>query len=85
MCHYMYGHLLVIGHWLDMVYLPLPMGNFVDHIFLIAQCLARILQHVSTLAMAALGMLQFSYMINESNIVCFILSFLNKNVLTCLL
>ena len=43
-----------IGHWLDMVYLP-PRGNFVDHIFLEAQCLARILQHVSPLTMAALS------------------------------
>ena len=25
--------LILIGHWLDMVYLP-PRGNFVDHIFL---------------------------------------------------
>ena len=45
---------LVIGHWLDMVYPP-PPGNFVDHIFLEAQCLAWILQHVSPLTMAALG------------------------------
>ena len=44
----------IIGHWLDMVYLP-PRGNFVDHIFLKAQCLARILQHVSPLTMAALS------------------------------
>ena len=43
-----------IGHWLDMVYLP-PRGNFVDHIFHKAQCLARILQHVSPLTMAALS------------------------------
>ena len=43
-----------IGHWLDMVYLP-PRGNFVDHIFLVAQCLARILKHVSPLTMAALS------------------------------
>ena len=35
--------------------LPPPRGNFVDHIFLEAQCLARILQHVSPLTMAALG------------------------------
>ena len=41
-----------LGHWLDMVYLP-PRGNFVDHVFLEAQCLARILQHVSPLTMAA--------------------------------
>ena len=35
---------------------PPPLrGNFVDHIFLKAQCLARILQHVSPLAMAALS------------------------------
>ena len=46
---------LLIGHWLDMVYLPPPRGNFVDHIFLEAQCLARILQHVSPLTMAALS------------------------------
>ena len=45
-----------IGHWLDMVYLPPGGGgNFVDHIFLEAQCLARILQHVSPLTMAALS------------------------------
>ena len=43
-----------LGHWLDMVYLP-PRGNFVDYIFLEAQCLARILQHVSPLTMAALS------------------------------
>ena len=43
-----------LGHWLDMVYLP-PRGNFVDHIFREAQCLARILQHVSPLTMAALS------------------------------
>ena len=43
-----------IGHWLDMVYLP-HSGNFVDHIFRVAQCLARILQHVSSLTMAALS------------------------------
>ena len=43
-----------LGHWLDMVYLA-PRGNFVDHIFLEAQCLARILQHVSPLTMAALS------------------------------
>ena len=35
--------------------LPPPRGNFVDHIFLKAQCLARILQHVSPLTMAALS------------------------------
>ena len=46
-------HAGLIGHWLDMVYLP-PRGNFVDHIFLEAQCLERILQHVSPLTMAAL-------------------------------
>ena len=44
----------IVGHWLDMVYLP-PRGNFVDHIFLKAQCLARILQHLSPLTMAALS------------------------------
>ena len=38
-----------------MVYLPPPRGNSVDHIFLKAQCLARILQHVSPLTMAALS------------------------------
>ena len=42
---------ILIGNWLNMVYLP--QGEFVDHIFLIAQCLARILQHVSSLTMAA--------------------------------
>ena len=35
--------------------LPPPRGNFVDHIFLKAQCLARILQYVSPLTMAALS------------------------------
>ena len=45
----------LIGHWLGMVYLPHPRGNFVDHIFLEAQCLARILKHVSPLTMAALS------------------------------
>ena len=35
--------------------LPPPKGNFVDHIFLKAQCLARILQHVSPLTMATLS------------------------------
>ena len=34
---------------------PPPRGNLVDHIFLEAQCLARILQHVSPLTMAALS------------------------------
>ena len=33
--------------------LPPPKGNFVDHIFLESECLARILQHVSPLTMAA--------------------------------
>ena len=42
-----------LGHWLDMVYL-LSRGYFVDRIFLEAQCLARILQHVSPLTIAAL-------------------------------
>ena len=37
-----------------MVYLPHPRGNFVDHNFLEASCLARFLQHVSPLAMEAL-------------------------------
>ena len=49
-----HGAIKLLGHWLDMVYLP-PRGNFVDHIFLVAQCLARILQHVSPLTMAALS------------------------------
>ena len=35
--------------------LPPPRGNFVDHIFLKAQYLARILQHSSPLTMAALS------------------------------
>ena len=35
--------------------LPPPRGNFVDHIFLEAQYLARILQHVSPLTLAALS------------------------------
>ena len=35
--------------------LPPPRGNFVDHLFLKPQCLARILQHVSPLTMAALS------------------------------
>ena len=35
--------------------LPPPRGNIVDHIFLEAQCLARFLQHVSPLTMAALS------------------------------
>ena len=35
--------------------LPPPRGNFVDHIFLEAQCLAKILQHVSPLTTAALS------------------------------
>ena len=50
---------LLLGHWLDMVYPPPPppppRGNFVDHIFPEAQCLAKILQHVSPLTMAALS------------------------------
>ena len=45
----------ILGHWLDMVNLPPTRGNFVDHIFLEAQCLASILQHVSPLTMAALS------------------------------
>ena len=45
----------LLGHWLDKVNLPPPRGNFVDHIFLEAQCRARILQHVSPLTMAALS------------------------------
>ena len=35
--------------------LPPPRGNFEDHIFLEAQCLAMFLQHVSPLTMAALS------------------------------
>ena len=35
--------------------LPPPRGNFVDHIFLKAQCIARILQHSSPLTVAALS------------------------------
>ena len=54
-CVFLYFcHFSILGHWLDMVYLP-PRGNFVDHIFLEAQCLARILQHISPLTMAALS------------------------------
>ena len=34
---------------------PPPKGNFVDYIFLEAQCLARIVQHVSPLTMVALN------------------------------
>ena len=34
---------------------PPPRGNFVDHIFLEAQCLTRILQHFSPLTMAVLS------------------------------
>ena len=46
---------LELGHLLDMGY-PLPQrGDFVDHIFLKAQCIARILEHVSPLIMAALS------------------------------
>ena len=48
------SHGISLGHWLDMVHLP-PRGNFVDHVFLEAQCLAKILQHVSPLTMAALS------------------------------
>ena len=48
------SNLIFLGQWLYMVYLPLR-GNFVKHIFLLAQCLARILQHVSPLTMAALS------------------------------
>ena len=43
-----------VGHWLDMVYLP-PQGEFCRPYFLEAQCLARILQHVIPLTMAALS------------------------------
>ena len=35
--------------------LPPPSGNFLDHIFIKAQCIARILQHVRPLTMAALS------------------------------
>ena len=45
--------LIHIGQRPDMVYLP-PRGNFVDHDFLEASCLASFLQHVSPLAMEAL-------------------------------
>ena len=37
-----------------MVYLPPTRGNFIDHDFLEASCLAGSLQHVSPLAMEAL-------------------------------
>ena len=37
-----------------MVYLSPPRGDFVDHDFLEASCLASFLQHVSPLAMEAL-------------------------------
>ena len=47
--------LRLLDHWLDMVYPPPPPGEFCRHIFLEAQCLARILQHVSPLTMAALS------------------------------
>ena len=60
------GYFRQLGHRLDMVYLPPPpppppVGSFVDHIFLEAQCLARILQHVSPLTMAALSCYSLSY------------------------
>ena len=42
-----------VGQRPDMVYLP-SRGNFVDHDFLEASCLASFLQHVSPLAMEAL-------------------------------
>ena len=35
--------------------LPPPRGHFADHDFRVVQCLARILQHVSSLTMAALS------------------------------
>ena len=35
--------------------LPPPRENFLDHIFLEAQCLVRILQHVRPLTMTALN------------------------------
>ena len=44
-----------VGHEPDMVYLPPPRGSFVDHNFLKAYCLRSILQHVSPLAVGALG------------------------------
>ena len=46
---------VILGRPLAGYGLPPPRGNFVDHIFLEAQCLARILQHVSSLTMAALS------------------------------
>ena len=54
-------HLQISGHWLDMVYLP--QGNFVDHIFREAQRLARILQHVSPLTIAAFSCNSLLYML----------------------
>ena len=47
--------MLLVGHWLDMVYLPPGGGDFVGRIFLEAQCLERILPDVSSLTMAALS------------------------------
>ena len=48
------GDYVLLGHEPDMVYLP-PRGSFVDHDFLKAYCLRSILQHVSPLAVGALG------------------------------
>ena len=47
------SNMQLLGQRPDMVYLP-PRGNFVDHDFLEASCLASFLQHVSPLAMEAL-------------------------------
>ena len=44
---------VLVGQRSDMVYLP-HRGNFVDHDFLEASCLASFLQHVSPLAMETL-------------------------------
>ena len=44
---------------------PPSRGNFVDHIFLEAECLARILQHVSPLTMAALSCNSLLYMLTN--------------------
>ena len=44
----------LIGQWPDMIYLRPPRGNFADHDFLEASCLASFLKHVSPLAMEAL-------------------------------
>ena len=52
------------SHRLDMVYLPPHKGDFVDHNFLEVQRLARILQHVSPLTMAALSCNSMLYMLS---------------------